>query len=478
MLKQLGRIIQKPELVFLILALIFGVFSAIVVPQLSIPDENMHFLRSYTMSTGHVSGDSDNKCTFPTEVYDRAYSIYKGDYAAHYAEKVNFSVTQKEWCGTAASYSPLVYIPHAIGFFMANLVWPSTGVMILLGRLASLALFIGAMHYIIKRVLVGKWVFVVVALFPTVVQQVASLSADSLTYVAIFAAVAYFLNLSTQRTAMTKHQIIGLMLVSGALVLTKVPDIVLLLFILFLPGRLFTHKFKKHSFFLKPLAMKLYTVLAAVFFGLILAYMWQKVYGQPLVSVTSTNPIPSQPWQFLSVLFHTYVYMDPKATLFGFTGLGGFGDFLLSGAVGGFASYRYWLPEILIFACYALLALVLLKSNETEDKLIGGSAGKLAVGSLFTLGVFVVGISYSLYVIWALPLLGPQALFAAGLQGRYFTAAFVLLIPIGIWLRKYIHISVKTDLLFSAAIASTSCFLLLFYALQTLYVIHLGFFAR
>src|ERR1700744_5370508 len=95
---QLGRYIQKPHLVFLVLASIFGILSAVIVPQLSIPDENMHFLRSYSLASGHVAGDHD-KCTFPKEVYDRAYSIYKGDYNAHYAKKVDSKdVVKNVWC--------------------------------------------------------------------------------------------------------------------------------------------------------------------------------------------------------------------------------------------------------------------------------------------------------------------------------------------------------------------------------------------
>ena len=476
MWRLLGRLIQKPESVFLVLATIFGIFSAVVVPQLSIADENMHFLRSYIMSTGHITGDRDNKCVFPQDIYSRAYDIYKGDYSAHYSKRIDFSSTQEEWCGTAASYSPFVYIPQAVGFSMANLLWPSTGLMILLGRLASLALFIGAMHYVIKKVRIGKWVFTVVALFPTVIQQAASLSADSFTYVTIFASVAFFLNRASQKSPITWRQFTLLLALSGALILSKVPHAVILLLILFLPTRLFTYKFKKPHFLLKPLAMKIYILLIAGLSALLLVYIWQQIHGQPLVPASQNNPIPSHPWKFLSILFHTFVYIDPKATTFGFTGLGGFGDFLLSGAVGSFATYRYWLPQILIFTCYALLAFVLLRPNKVEDKLLSGNIGWLSLGSVLTLGALVLGISYSLYVLWALPLLGSQAIFVAGLQGRYFTAAFVLLIPVGIWLRKYIYINTKNDALFSAIIALTSCFLLLFYALQTIYVIRLGFF--
>jgi hypothetical protein len=81
-----------------------------------------------------------------------------------------------------------------------------------------------------------------------------------------------------------------------------------------------------------------------------------------------------------------------------------------------------------------------------------------------------------MYVLWALPLLGPSATYAAGVQGRYFTATLATLIPAGIWLRRYVSIVVKTDMMFSSIVASTSGFLLLFYTLQTVYAVHLGMF--
>lgn len=476
MWRLLSKFIQKPEMVFLVLATIFGVLSAIIVPQLSVPDENMHFLRGYTMSTGHIAGDKSNQCVFPTDVYDRADSIYEGDYTSHYVQKVNLNSTNKEWCGSASGYSPLAHIPQAVGIFIAKIVWPSTGAMILLGRLINLLFFVGVTFYIIKKVRIGKWVFAVIALFPIVIQQAASLSADSFTYVATFGAIAFLLNRAVQKSTITWRQLGILLLLSAILILSKAPSIVLILFILFLPNRLFVYKTRKEMPLLKPLAIKIYVFIAAVLFALLSAFIWQKVYGQPLVGPTPYNPIPSQPWKFIPVLFHTFVYMDPKLTTFGFTGLGGFSDFILSSAVGGFATFRYWLPEILIFTCYALLVLALLKPNKVEEKLLSKNSGVLAFGGIAAFSALVLAITYSLYVVWALPLLGSDATFAAGLQGRYFTAALVALIPAGIWLRKYVNISVKTDILFAGIIASTCCFLLLFYTLQTLYAIRLGFF--
>lgn len=473
----LGKYVQKPATVFLVLASIFGILSAFIVPQLSIPDENMHFLRSYTIASGHLAGNDKNECSYPKAVYDRAYSIYDGDYKTHYTKEIDLgAVGKKVWCGTAASYSPIVYAPQVVGIIAAKLIHPSLGIMILFGRLASIAFYVGALYYIIKKVRIGKWAFAVIALLPTAIQQAASLSVDGVTYVATFALIAFLINLASQKTTVTRRQWIVLLLLAAALTLTKAPNIVLLLIIPFLPARLFSYKFKKTSLLLKPGAIKWYAFLASGVFALLCALLWQKIYGQPLIAPAAGNPIPHHPWQFIPILFRTYIYMDPHATIYGFTGLGGFGDFILSSVVGGFASYRYWLPEILVFTCYLLLIFVSLRTNKAEDKLLGDNSGRLALGGILSLGVLVVAISYSLYLMWALPLLGPTASYAAGVQGRYFTAALVTLIPAGVWLRRHISIQVKSDVMFGSIVAATSGFLLLFYTLQTLYVIHLGVF--
>jgi uncharacterized membrane protein len=473
----LGKYVQKPATVFLILASIFGILSAFIVPQLSVPDENMHLLRSYTIASGHLAGNDKNECVFPKAVYDRAYSIYDGDYKTHYRQEINLSdVGKKVWCGTAASYSPIVYGPQVVGVTAAKLIHPSLGVMILFGRLASIAFYIGALYYIIKKVRIGKWAFAVIALLPTAIQQAASLSADGVTYVTTFALVAFLINLATQKTSVKRRQLLVLLLLAAALTLTKAPNIVLLLLIPFLPSRIFSYKFNKASLLLKPVAIKWYAFIASGVFALLCALLWQKIYGQPLLAPVAGNPIPHHPWQFIPILFRTYVYMDPHATIYGFTGLGGFGDFILSSVVGGFASYRYWLPEILVFTCYLLLIFVSLRTNKAEDKLLGDNGGRLASGGIISLGALVVGVSYSLYIMWALPLLGPTAIYAAGVQGRYFTAALVLLVPAAVWVRGYISIQVKSDVMFGGIVATTSGFLLLFYTLQTLYAIHLGVF--
>ena len=66
--------IAWPERVFLSLCLLFGLLSAFFVPQLSVSDENMHYLRAYALADGRLES---KRCTYPVDVNGRASSEYQ-----------------------------------------------------------------------------------------------------------------------------------------------------------------------------------------------------------------------------------------------------------------------------------------------------------------------------------------------------------------------------------------------------------------
>ena len=79
--------IKKPENVFISLSLFFGVLSSILVPQLSVSDENMHYMRAYGISQGRV--ESGLHCTLPKDVAKRAGSVYEGHFSADYSKSID-----------------------------------------------------------------------------------------------------------------------------------------------------------------------------------------------------------------------------------------------------------------------------------------------------------------------------------------------------------------------------------------------------
>ena len=47
-------LIKRPELLFILIAIPFGLVSAAIVPQISITDENSHLLRIHQLSRGEM----------------------------------------------------------------------------------------------------------------------------------------------------------------------------------------------------------------------------------------------------------------------------------------------------------------------------------------------------------------------------------------------------------------------------------------
>lgn len=76
-----------------------------------------------------------------------------------------------------------------------------------------------------------------------------------------------------------------------------------------------------------------------------------------------------------------------------------------------------------------------------------------------------------MFSVWAImPFrFGVDAYYADGVQGRYFTALAVLLIPIGIWLQKYFRIETKNEKVFNLIMFFGLALVLGFYVFETVW---------
>ena len=153
--------IKKPENVFISLSLFFGVLSAILVPQLSVSDENMHYMRAYGISQGRV--ESNSPCTLPKDVIKRAEAVYEGNFSADYSKPIDRNIMDVHKCSSASGYPPIMHLPQTIGIGIASLFGGSTGLTILFGRIANIIFYSVAVFFVIKWVRIGKWAFTATA---------------------------------------------------------------------------------------------------------------------------------------------------------------------------------------------------------------------------------------------------------------------------------------------------------------------------
>ena len=448
--------IKKPENVFISLSLFFGVLSAILVPQLSVSDENMHYLRAYGISQSRV--ESGSRCTLPKDVAKRAGSVYEGNFSSDYSKPIDRSSLNIDKCSSASGYPPIMHLPQAIGIGIASLFNGSTGLTILFGRLANVLFYSIAVYLIIKWVRIGKWAFTAIGLIPLMVHMASSLSSDCMTNVAVFTITAFILNLFTQKDKLSHKQTIALICTGVFLTLTKSVNALLLFPLLFLPKRLFSpNKNERLPFNIQKWTILVVTGIAAIVSILI----WQKIYGQPLLTTGAVhNPLHSNPLKFIAILFNTYI--NPRLPV---------SDDIIRGVIGAFSAFKYGLPLFVLIPSFSLLFLSLLHYNKKDQELLGEQTGKLAVYNLVTIGMFVCAVSYAMYTAWALlPFrFGEGAYYADGVQGRYFTATAVMLVPVGLWLQKYINVRTKNEKVFNLIMFFGLALILSFYIFETVW---------
>ena len=441
---------KRPELVFVLIALPVGLFSAFFVPQMSITDENSHLLRIYQITQKEFV--CDDKYAYPDNIVEKSKSGNNGNrtYTLDFSdgdstEKTNFN------CGSAASYSPLAYVPQSLGMMISNLVLPSSATAVLFARIANLLFYVIALYWLIKKVKAGKYVFFVIALVPQMIHLAASLSADSINNILILSIAAITLNLFTQKHKITKSQVALLFLMAVSAALLKKNVILMFIPLVFLPSSLFYGKnrvgFNARKWLFAGVSALLFVVVFVAWTALS-----QVSEGS---NTTAMNPLQSSPHYFINVLFNTY--------------LSDYGDLVLRGTIGEFSSFLYHFPTILIFVQIIILLIAFL---QRPIKALGVVVDNkwLVISSTFTFLLSIIAITYGMYTQWSI--LRGITEYADGVQGRYFTALSVLLIPLFAWIGKYLYVKVKTDKLLFGILAIGQIIMLSFYILYTIKAIN------
>lgn len=453
---------SKPEMVFAVLALIFGTASAFLVPQLAVNDEGAHFLRSYSIASGEVRNIN---CSYPKEVVDAANN---GDnivainsvmsFTKGYSQRISLddaNTSPYHGCGSASSYTPIMHLPQAIGVLLGKLVYPSVGVMIILGRIMNVLFYAFTLYFVVKHVRFGKWPLVVIALLPSMIHLTGSLSSDVMNNVVVISYIAFMFNLFSQKRALSRMQIISLLLLSCLLSLTKLPNIVFLLPIIFLPNILFS---KTANTKRNQLLIKWGIAILCGGIALIAVVAWQATLSSALIDQAPNNPLVSRPWHFLRILFNTYID----------SGIG-YNDLLFRGITNMF-SFKYGLPNYTLVIVWGTLLSSMLLQNSSEERTIKRrELRNLGIAMLLASVCYVLVVTYALYTMWGIlpSRLGPEAAYADGVQGRYFIVLLALLIPFGMYIRRYVSVKTNSVLLGSVIITIGCVFQLVFYIIET-----------
>lgn len=441
--------LKKPERVFLIIASFFGLLSATLMPVLSVPDENQHFQISYAMF-------SENKRAGKDLVLNEALVLTSVQQGRHWDHFTNKSSAQHDGIAintgsyifdgkTKASSFDLMHLPQALGVLFGKLIYPSLGVMSLMGRLAMLAVYLAALYVIIKKVKYGKWVFVFVASLPIIIQQAASLSYDAVNFIAIFAWVAFIINVTATKAKLTAREVVlGLCLIAFLFV-TKANNLLFVALLIAVPqARIETiHIVKEIRSHPKWNYIKILLLCAAMIVVAVGIYIMSKklLAGHEL-----------HPRRLVEVILNTYLWGNLALV-----------DVTTIGIVGQFSNFYYHIPIWAIILTFIIFtALLLTDKLPTVTKRFAVISGLLFIGSIAL-------ISIGMYYGWAMrpERLGANADVTDGIQGRYFTPLLVLLFPVVAYTQKFITLKTRRDTTIPLASIFVIIFLLALYTIQT-----------
>ncbi len=221
-----------------------GLLFAALVPPLGGYDEPLHLFRAWQVSDGgvfsrvHGSGrDRGAGGYLPAAlVVDMAGLLRDGALRAHDAQHAFHHVGDAAPRGrrrfvtfsSAAEYSPVPYLPAALGIRIGRTLRLSTLVTIWLARACQIAAYAALIALALARAPVRRTALLVLALAPVALAQAATISADPITFGLVFVLLAEVVALATAATtSLRARALVEIGLVVCALALAKPPYVVL-----------------------------------------------------------------------------------------------------------------------------------------------------------------------------------------------------------------------------------------------------------
>lgn len=425
--------------IFLVVSSVIGIGLAVVTPPFQGWDESEHFLRAYQVSEFNIRSEqviAPNASglkgtvglgyggTLPRAVVDSVGDLRfnedaKGKYLfskltlpaknnTNYGDKISVRFDN------TAIYSPVAYLPQAIGIGFAKVFTDSTVVMMYTARLAGLTMWVG-MIYLAMRLISEtrvQRVFFVLALNPVAIFLAVTISPDGVATAVVGLATAIVLAVRRKTIDNQNSLVYLLILLLTMLVLVKNVYAPVALLIFLVPKHL----------------LSIYVKIATVVLMVSLSLLWN-------ISVASITPfIPSYfalPYYVNAGEQVSFILHNPIKYLFIMVwNIFGTGSLLLNlDYVGIFLSNS--LPDWVVITWLACLGYVVFTSR-TAKELPVRLKDRIIEQRLYVLIYAVVSVLIltSLYVGWSV--VGDKDI--SGVQGRYF-------IPLGYLLAACVSVA-------------------------------------
>lgn len=433
------KIINKPEKIFILLGTIFISIAILVMPLNRVPDESNHARMVWNI----LYRQTDDSFQWMNSVSTETAIDYE-EYKEVFTEKIDLN---HEEFDLSFGLKNIVHLPQLLGMMLGRVIYPSIGVMMMLGRIFNALFYLLGMYFVIKKLRYGKMALVFTSLLPIMVQQAASLSYDVANFVAISAFFALMSDLSITKVV-TKKKALLLLLSTISLYITKYNNLFLLL-LLFTMDLRFEDQFIRLNTTIekiKAFVWKYKIALGALFF--IVGIAGATLYFQRSVGIT----------HFIHVMLNSTLNNNLNDHINGI---------LTAGIFGYFGNFAIPLPMWMVFVDVAVLTILIgLQTEFKLNKIFGAFSGLM-----FPIQICVI--IAGMYFQWTPIVLGENAIISVGAQGRYFTPFLIFLVPLFISFKDKLTITYKKDTICTLTIATLLInFLIMMYLVIPLFWLH------
>lgn len=404
----------KIHYLFLIIAIPFGLYWSVLLPPFQAPDEGVHVFRAYEISEGHfISRQVDGKTGnyLPESINEFIEVSGIGNIPFHYdikvdpgqfdeAKKIHLSKERTFFIfPSSAIYSPIPYLPQALGIFLGRALDLPIYYIFLLARWFNVIFYSLLCFFAIKFIPKLKMLLFVLALMPMTIHQVSSFSADASTFGFAFLLSAYIFRLifSPDIEKISWKEITILLILTVGLTLCKSAYFSFFLLGFLIPVSKFLNR-KKYWF---------YNILISIANPLFL-FIWLQLVNK---TEMPTNPadqikvILLHPLSYLKKMIGTFIYDD--AIYIQFFGVFGWIDTPI--------------PYIISFLLIVLLTIAFTSETRLKDE----NKETYIRGTL----LFIFFLMQAAIVVTMLYVAYPQTnpKMVVGVQGRYFIPIFLIL---------------------------------------------------
>lgn len=388
----------KIEQKFLIIMPFLGVLYLIAFPFNTIPDEANHASRAYEVSNGHLTSNV-YKDMIGNKLDSSLYKVFSNDNYGKLVNNFKYKTTKKNVKYSFANtslYSPISYLPQAIGITFGKIFSNRILIQLYFGRVFNFITFFILMYLSIKLIPFKKNIIFLIGVIPLVLQEAISLAPDAFTISMACFFVSYILYLRSDSEKITKKNIAIISSASIILSQLKIVYLPICLLLFLIPFDKFESKKRKYV-----------TLILIFLISSLLGFMWLKISSHYLEIQSGSDK------QMSYILSNVFRYLEICITTF--TNFSR--DWLYEVFGRNLGMFTISLPSFLIFGNIILFIIISLTSKKEDIK----EWEKWFITFVVLSVIFLI--FTSLYIQWT----PYKAGLIKGIQGRYFIPLLILI---------------------------------------------------